>query len=166
MKSLLKFALIFIFIALSTNLHSQTRIACLPFQNMDGLMRLNILCYTLQDSVATALKEQDPGEKYFYIVPKDSIEQVLSELSLDPNSPQYASDLWKAVRKLNVEKVVMGNFNIEASRILISAYVYNARTKLRIPDYQATDIFKSEDKVMEAVPVIIKSLLPALKPKN
>jgi len=72
--------------------------------------------------------------------------------------------LWKAVKKLNVEKVVMGNFNLQAERILINAYIYNVRTKLAVPTYQARDIFKPEESVMEAVPTIIKRISPALKP--
>lgn len=156
------FAFIFLF---SSFLFAQTRVACLPFQNMDGLVRLNILSYNLQDSVSSALKLIDPEEKYYRIVPKDSIEQLLAEFNLDPTSPQYPSDLWKAVRKLNVEKVVMGNFNMQAERILINAYVYNARTKLADPTFQARDIFKAEDKVLESVNTIMKRILPALKPQ-
>ncbi len=166
MKCLSKFLLISLFFLVSGSLFSQTRIACLPFQNMDGLIRLNILSYNLQDSVANSLRQQDPEEKFYRIVPKDSIEQLLAEFNLDPTSPQYPSDLWKAISKLNVQKVVMGNFNLQAERILINAYVYNARTKLAIPNFQARDMFKAEDKVLEAVPVIVKRLLPAIKPEK
>lgn len=153
-----------LFLLFSTNLNSQTRIACLPFQNMDGLITLNLLSYQLQDSVVISLREIDPEEKYYRIVPKDSIEQLLAEFNLDPTSPQYPSDLWKAVSKLNVERVIMGNFNVQAERILINAYVYNVKTKMPLPTHQARDIFKSEQNVMQAVPVIIKRILPAIKP--
>ena len=157
---------VFVFVLLFTTItiSAQTRISCLPFQNMDGLLTLNLLSYQLQDSVSNSLKSADPEEKFYRIVPKDSIEQVLAEFNLDPTSPQYASDLWKAVKKLNVEKAIMGNFNVQADRILINAYIYNVKTKMALPNFQAKDIFKAEDKVMESVPVIIKRLLPALKP--
>lgn len=159
------FTLIAVLVILGSSAVSQTRIACLPFQNMDGLISLNLLSYQLQDSVSQSLKELDPEEKYYHIVPKDSIEQLLAEFSLDPTSPQFASDLWKAVKNLNVERVIMGNFNVQAERILINAYIYNVRTKMALPNFQARDIFKSEDKVMESVPIIIKRISPALKPQ-
>jgi TolB-like protein len=141
------------------------RVAVLPFQNQDGNMDLNIWSYKLQDSVAIDLRANDQDENVFRIVPIDSIEMILAEMNLDPNNPQYPSDVWKAVEKLNVDLVISGTFNFQANRILINAYVYDPKIKLADPRFQAKDIFKKPDAVMEAVPRIVKQLLPALKPQ-
>ena len=155
--------LVVITVLLSCNmLFSQTRIAILPFQNMDGNQKLNIISYHLQDSLLKALKALDPGEASYHIVPPDSIEMILSEMNLDPINPQYPTDMWKAVKNVNVSKVVTGNFNIQANRFLINAYIYDVVTKLPDIDYQARDIFKSEERVLEAVKIIVNRLKPGL----
>ena len=142
------------------------RLAVLPFQNRDGDLKLNIWSYKLQDSVFNALKEQDPEENYYHLVPMDSVEAILFQLNTDPTNPQFPSDMWKAVDSLNVKEVVSGNFNFEDEKFLINAYVFNVRLKLPNPRYQARDIFKREEVIMEAVPEIIESLIPALIPEN
>ncbi|MFP4529197.1 MAG: hypothetical protein ACLFQX_11645 [Candidatus Kapaibacterium sp.] len=141
---------------------AQTRITVLPFQNMDGKMELNIWSYKLQDSLTKSLHQLDPAEEHFHIIPADSVEMVLAELNLDPTNPQYASDMWKAVRMLNAEKVVTGNFNIRARKFLINAYVYDVRLRLPAQDHQARDIFKKEADIYESIPIIVESLKPAL----
>ncbi|MEJ5286448.1 MAG: hypothetical protein CH6_2233 [Candidatus Kapaibacterium sp.] len=141
---------------------SQLRIAVLPFQNMDGDLSLNLLSYQLQDSVAKLLHQYDSTQKYFVIIPADSIDFLVSQFNLDPTNPQYPTDMWKAVKMLNADAVISGTFNRKAERILINAYIYDVNTKLAYPDHQARDIFKPEDKVMEAVPIIVKKLLPGL----
>lgn len=141
---------------------AQVRITVLPFQNMDGELKLNLISYKLQDSLLKALKELDPDSKNFYLVPPDSVEQILSEMNLDPTNPQYPSDIWKAVERLHAQLVVSGNFNIQANRFLINGYVYDVNTKLPNLDYQARDIFKSEAKVLEAVKIIVLNIKPAL----
>ena len=164
-KSFLKCILFFAILIFSFNLAtSQVRIAVLPFQNMDGEMRLNIWCYKLQDSVTNALKEKDPTSKYFYIVPADSVEELVTGLNIDPTNPQYPSDVWKVIKAMNVQYVVMGNFNKQVKKILINAYIYNVRTKLPNNKYQARDIFLEEPTILESVPVIIKEIIPALIP--
>lgn len=141
---------------------SQIRVAVLPFQNMDGDLSLNILSYQLQDSVANLLRQFDSTQKHYIIIPSDSIDLLVSQFNLDPTNPQYPTDMWKAVKMLNANVVISGTFNRKAERILINAYIYDVKTKLAYPDYQARDIFKPEDKVMEAVPIIVKKLLPGL----
>jgi len=143
------------------NISAQTRIAVLPFTNMDGNARYNLWCYNLQDSIASEMRQQDYDENYFRIVPSDSVEYVLSEMNLDPASPQYLSDLWLAVKKLNVEHVISGNFKVQANRFLINAYIYNVATKIPLPDYQVRDIFKREERIYEAVPIIVRKLKQA-----
>jgi TolB-like protein len=141
---------------------AQIRVAVLPFQNMDGDLTLNVLSYKLQDSVANLLRQYDSTQKHFVIIPSDSIDLLVSQFNLDPTNPQYPTDMWKAVKLLNANAVISGTFNRKAERILINAYIYDVNTKLAYPDYQARDIFKPEDKVMEAVPIIVKKLLPGL----
>jgi len=141
---------------------AQIRVAVLPFQNMDGDLTLNILSYRLQDSVANLLRQYDSTQKHFVIIPSDSIDLLVSQFNLDPTNPQYPTDMWKAVKLLNANAVISGTFNRKAERILINAYIYDVNTKLAYPDYQARDIFKPEDNVMEAVPIIVKKLLPGL----
>jgi len=141
---------------------AQIRVAVLPFQNMDGDLTLNVFSYKLQDSVANLLRQYDSTQKHFVIIPSDSIDLLVSQFNLDPTNPQYPTDMWKAVKLLNVNAVISGTFNRKAERILINAYIYDVNTKLAYPDYQARDIFKPEDKVMEAVPIIVKKLLPGL----
>ena len=123
---------------------SQMRIAVLPFQNMDGAINLNVWSYKLQDSVSKLARELDPEEKLFRIVPSDSVEDILTQMNLDPTNPQYPSDMWKAVKLLNVNKVITGNFNTKNQRYLINAYIYDVRTKMANPTYQAKDKFKKE----------------------
>ena len=142
-SNLIILSLIIIF--LNVNLLSQTRIAVLPFQNMDGKIEKNIICYELQDSIFKELKLLDVESKFYYVVPADSVEDVLATLNLDPSNPQYTSDLWKAVKILNIKKVISGNFNIQGNKILLNAYIYDAKMKLADPKNQIRDIFKDED---------------------
>ncbi len=156
------FFVVFFFVCFYS-LFSQIRVAVLPFQNMDGDLSLNVLSYQLQDSVANLLREMDPEQKHYVIIPSDSIDFLVSQFNLDPTNPQYPTDMWKAVKMLNADAVVSGTFNRKAERVLINAYIYDVRTKLAYPDHQARDIFKPEDKVMEAVPIIVRKLLPGLQ---
>lgn len=142
---------------------SQIRVAVIPFQNIDGNMDLNIWCYTLQDTIAKALQEQDMEERYYRIIPQDTIDLILAESNLDPNNPQYASDMWETIKLLNAEKIITGNFDTRANRILLNVYIYDIRTKLYDPKNCAKDIFKPQDKLLETIPFIIKKLLPAFK---
>jgi TolB-like protein len=150
------------FVFSAAGLLAQTRIAVLPFQNMDGKMELNIWSYNLQDSLKSALHQLDPEAQHFYIVPSDSVELILADMNLDPTNPQYPSDMWKAVKMLGAEQVVTGNFNIRANKFLINAYVYNVKIKLPHPHHQARDIFKSEEEIYESIPMIVESLKPVL----
>lgn len=151
----------------SPNCFSQVkRIAFLPFQNMDGNFSLNIYCYQLQDSLSKAFLATDGESKYFHVVPADSVDLLLAEMNLDPNNPQYATDMWKAAKLLAVEYVITGNFNMQAKRLLINAYIYDVDTKLPDPDYQARDIFKKEEQVLAAVPIMLKNLIKFFIPAN
>ena len=158
--------LIFILLFLEIPSLAQTRIAVFPFMNKDGNLKLNIWCYKFQDSLTKALLRRDPDEKHYRIVPSDSIESLLAQMNLDPNNPQYQSDMWKAADTIHVKWVVMGNFNINGERFLIDCYAYNVKTKLANPKYQARDIFKKEEKVMESIEEIVDTILPLFIPQK
>ena len=64
MKKVLFYILIIFAINIS-NSKSQIRVAVLPFQNMDGKIEKNMICYDLQDSVYKLLSTKDPEHKYF-----------------------------------------------------------------------------------------------------
>lgn len=149
-----------VFVASAT---AQTRIAILPFQNMDGNIELNIHCYDLQEGLIEAFKAEDPESEHYYIIPADSIDAALAEINLDPLNPQYESDKWRVVENLKAKQVIFGNFNFDANRLLINAYIYNVKIKLAHPKYQAKNIFKAPEDVKEAIPIIVKKILPAIK---
>ncbi len=148
------------------NLSSQIRIAFFPFQNKDGDMKFQSWCYDLQDSLYLAFLELDPEGKYYEIIPPDSVELLLTEMNMDPANPQYETDMWTAAKKLNAKKVITGNFNYQAERYLINAYIYDVRTKLSHPQFQARNIFKSEERIYESIPEIVDALIPFFKKNN
>ena len=160
MRKLILIGLIF---ATSQILYSQTRVAVLPFQNMDGQIDYNILCYDLQEALTEALIEADDTGEEYYIVPSDSVEIVLAELNLDPSNPQYKSDLWKAVELLNIKKVVVGNFNKQSDKFLINTYIYDVKMRMAYPNYQAKDIFKTRENILESIEEIVPAIQPGLK---
>lgn len=151
----------FLLVALSSTF-GQTRIAVLPFQNHDGKDDFNIWCYDLQDSLTKALIAADPEGQSYYVVPIDSLEIALAEYNLDPANPQYFTDMWKAISKLNIKSVVSGSFIIEGGSILIKAALYDVKLKLPHPKYRATNIFKDIDKAFEAIDEIVKIVSPGL----
>ncbi len=141
---------------------AQIRIVCLPFENMDGNQKYNIYCYQLQDSIDKSLRLEDPEGIHYTIVALDSVETLLAEMNIDPTNPQYPSDMLKAVKMLNVQKIISGNFNVHANRMLINGYIYDIETNLPDLKNQARDIFKKEEQIMEAVPIILRKILPGL----
>lgn len=156
----------FIYQNLNAVVPGQVRVAILPFENADGRMDYNIWSYQLQDSLAKFLREKDPEEYNYRIVPIDSIEALLAEMNIDPANPQYPSDMWKVVDKLQCNKVITGNFNIQGGKFLLNAYIYIPELKLPDPRYQVKDIFKDLDKAYDAVPIIGKKLRPAILSPN
>ena len=151
-----------IFLGAVVSSFSQKRIAVLPFQNMDGKFEFNEWCYSLQDSLSKVLSSADPEELAYRIVPADSVEAALADLNLDPANPQYFTDMWKAIAKLNVKKVVCGSFIVEGGSMLIKAAVYDVKLKLPHPKHQATNIFKDLDKAFEAIEEISNVVRPGM----
>lgn len=158
-----KIIIVLALLLVSVPLLSQTRVAVLPFQNMDGNIDYNILCYDLQESLTAALIDADDTGEEYYIVPADSVEMVLSELNLDPSNPQYKSDLWKAVQMLNIKKVVVGTFNKQSDKFLMNTYIYDVKMRMAYPNNQAKDIFKTREQILEAIPEIVSAIQPGLK---
>ncbi len=156
------FVLMVIFLMTLNAAISQNRIAVLPFQNMDGKFEYNQWCYSLQDTLSKALLQADQNEQNYRIVPADSVEAALADLNLDPANPQYFTDMWKAIAKLNGKTVVCGAFIIESGSILIKAAVYDVKLKLPHPKYQATNIFKDIDKAYEAIEEILNVVRPGM----
>ncbi|MEN6295926.1 MAG: hypothetical protein ABFD61_07355 [Chloroherpetonaceae bacterium] len=167
-----KFSVIFVLSFVFCNCFSysqpsgQIRVAVLPFENADGRMEFNTWSYKIQDSLTKYLKARDSEEYNYCVVPMDSIEAVLAEMNIDPTSPEYESDMWKAVEKLKCSRVIMGNFNVRGGKFLINCYIYIVDYKLADPRYQVKDIFKDMDKIYEAVPEIGNKLRPALLEKT
>lgn len=154
-------AALFVFLTISFRAYSQERIAVLPFRNMDGLISLTPLCTKLADTVAAELIKADPQKKFIYVVPSDSVNEVLASLNLDPQNPQYDSDMWKAVAQLKINRVVSGLFNVQGDKLLVNAYVYEVATKLPDPTNQAKNLFKPKDQIMEIIPKLMKKIIPA-----
>ncbi len=163
MKTVFALFVLFIF---SSVLFAQQNIAVLPFSNLDGEFSHNQWCYELQDSVAKELKALDPEEKFYKIIPVESINEILDELNIDANNPLFDAEKWNVVKSaseydLVIDKVISGTFRIVAKRYLINSYIYHPASQLTDPDYQAKDIFKKEDNIFEAAPVIAKRLSKA-----
>ncbi len=142
-------------------LWAQTRLAVLPFRNMDGDLRYNQWCYRFADSVAALLAAADTTQQHYVLVPRDSLELVLGELNLDPTTPQYDSDIWKAARLLGAEKVITGNFNLLPGKILLNAYLYDVRTQRE--EAAARNLYRAEAKADELSRIVVERLMPHLR---
>ncbi len=145
---------------LSLSCFSQTRIAVMPLDNMDGKLDKNVWCYNMQDTLYKELLKADPEHKFYIVVPPDSIEDELAKLNLDPANPQYKSDVWKALANLKIKKVVLGNFNLKGEKFLMNFYIYDVKMKLADPTNQIRDLFKDEKDLYLTVPEIMNAILP------
>ena len=148
------------FIFSYVSLFSQDKVVVLPFINSDGKLEKQNICYELQDSLYKSLELLE--NKNFELIPIMDVETALADLNIDPSNPQYKSDMWKACKILNVNKVVTVNFNFEAGKFLVNAYIYDVRMKMPNPKYQAKDIFKTNEAYMSSIPEILDALKPAL----
>lgn len=151
--------LVLIFIT-SISAFSQEKIVVLPFINSDGKLDNQNICYELQDSLYIELENLE--DKNFELISIMEVETTLADLNIDPSNPQYKSDMWKACKLLNATKVVTGNFNFEAGKFLVNAYIYDVRMRLPNPNHQAKDIFKETNDYMSCIEDILNALKPAL----
>lgn len=161
MRHLRIFTVLFVVVCAFNSSFGKVRIAVFPFNNQTGIIEQNIWCYDLQDTIYKALVVADPANQYYDLVPIDSVEMLLAEMNLDPNNPQYMTDMWKVAKLLNVSKVISGTFNIRAERYLMNTFIYDVRTKMPHPKFKSVDHFKKEADVFEAIPIMINDLLPA-----
>lgn len=149
-----------------TSVSAQERVGVFPFRNMDGQIEYNIWCARLSDSLAIAMQNEDSLHAVFYIVPSDTVAEILAEMNLDPSNPQYESDKWKAAERLGISRVISGNFNIQSGgKMSLNAYIYDVGTKLPDGVNQAKNLYREINKALETIPRMVKKLLPALKPQ-
>lgn len=146
-----------LFFLLSLGAWAQVRLAVLPFRNMDGDLRYNLWCYRFADSVTALLQQADTAQRHYVLVPRDSLEIVLGELNIDPTTPQYDSDIWKAAQLLRADKVLTGNFNLLPGKILVNAYIYDVRTKRE--EAQARNLYRTEEQADELSGLIVQRLV-------
>ena len=144
---------------------AQPRVVVLPFRNMSHDIQYNSWNYQFADSLRSALLESDPAGASYTVVPADSVELALADLNLDPNNPQYESDMWKAVRNLKAQKAVQGNFQLRGDRVLINCYIYDMESMLADETNQAKDIYKTPTTFLEAIRPIVKRIRPGLSPQ-
>lgn len=156
------FSSIFLILLFAVPAQSQIRLAVMPFQNMDGDAAYDHWCSDISDSLAIEIASADPDEYNYRIVPSDSIRLVLKELNYDPKDPNHMTTMWKAMEILKIERVITGNFNVQAGKLLINAYVYYTELKLAHPKYQVKNLFKTEDQVLSVIPLIHKKLRQAI----
>ena len=150
-----------LFLFLSAAASSQIRIAILPFSNLDGNADYNRYCYDIQDSLTKAFEEVDAEKKFIEIISFDEVDNAMSDMNLDANTPNFDGEKWKVLEILECDRVISGTFRFVGGRFVINAYIYYPETRISDQDYQAKDIFKREEKIMEAVPVIVRRLSKA-----
>lgn len=151
----------FLFLVIAIAIQSQPRVTVFPFNNVNGKLEENIWSYELRDSLETALKILDPNEEHFVMIPAEEVDVALASVNFDPSNPQWESDMWKVAEELGADKVILGNFDINANRYLINAYIIHVKTKLRDPN-QARDIFKKQEDIFDSIPIIVRSIKPGL----
>jgi hypothetical protein len=152
---------VLIFLFFSVAIFSQIKIAVLPFSNLDGNIDYNKYCYDIQDSLTKAFQVLDPEKRHIEIVSLDEVNNAMIDLNLDANTPNFDGEKWKVLEILKCDRVISGTFRIVGERFLINSYIYYSETKISDQTYQAKDIFKKEDKIMDAVPLIVKKLSKA-----
>lgn len=145
------------------SLVGQVRVAVLPIKNLDGNMQLLTYSYAIADSLRVLLSAHPEHGKQFSVLPADTMEQALAEFNLDPSSPQFESDLWRGIAKLNCKYAITGSFEITGGRMVLNLYVYDVATKLADQTHAARNLFKAPDKIFEVLPIAVKKLVPALR---
>jgi len=142
---------------------AQVRVAVLPIKNLDGNMLLLTYSYAIADSLRAHLLAHPDHGRQFVVIPADSMEQALAEFNLDPNSPQFESDIWRAVAKLNCSRAITGSFEITGGRMVLNLYAYDVTTKLADQTHAARNLFKAPEHIFDVIPLAVKKLVPALK---
>ncbi|MCX6156163.1 MAG: hypothetical protein NT007_18595 [Candidatus Kapabacteria bacterium] len=153
-----KLSFLVFFFFLTVTAFSQIRVTVIPFINTSGNMKFNKFNLMLQDSLQKSFIAKFNGTEKTVFVPFDSVEAVLTGMNVDPSNPQYLSDMWKAIKKLNIQKVVSGDFNYEADKFLINASIIKVSSKLPDNIFKVQDLFYNEDKIFDCIKVIVDGL--------
>ena len=149
------------FLFFSVVIYSQTKIAILPFSNLDGNADYNKYCYEIQDSLTKAFQKVDAENKFIDVLSLEEVDNAMIDLNLDANTPNFDGEKWKVLQILKCDRVISGTFRIVGERFVVNAYIYYPETKISDQTHQAKDIFKKEDKILEVIPVIVKRLSKA-----
>ncbi|GBD04626.1 hypothetical protein HRbin20_00192 [bacterium HR20] len=152
-----------VLVACSIAAGAQVRVAVLPIKNLDGNMQLLTYSYAIADSLRGLLERHELHGKQFVVIPADSMEQALAEFNLDPSSPQFESDLWRAIAKLHCTYAITGSFEITGGRMVLNLYAYDVATKLADQTHAARNLFKAPEQIFDVLPIAVKRLVPALK---
>ncbi len=152
-----------VLIASVLSLSAQVRVAVLPIKNLDGNLQLLTYSYAIADSLRALLAEHPEHGKTFVVIPADTMEQALAEFNLDPTSPQFESDLWRAIAKLNCAYAITGSFEITGGRMVLNLYAYDVKTKLADQTNAARNLFKTPENIFQVLPIAVRKLVPALK---
>ncbi len=152
-----------VLIASVLSLSAQVRVAVLPIKNLDGNLQLLTYSYAIADSLRALLAEHPEHGKTFVVIPPDTMEQALAEFNLDPTSPQFESDLWRAIAKLNCAYAITGSFEITGGRMVLNLYAYDVKTKLADQTNAARNLFKTPENIFQVLPIAVRKLVPALR---
>jgi hypothetical protein len=137
------------------------KIAILPYSNLDGNFDLNQYCYQLQDSLTKAFDAIDPEHQKIVVIPVSTVNAALTAQGIDANTPTFDTDKWNIVPALQVDRIISGNFRITSKRFLINSYIYYPDNQMQDPDFRAKDIFKKEEAIFDAIPMIVRQLSKA-----
>ncbi|MCX7930530.1 MAG: hypothetical protein N2663_07410 [Chlorobi bacterium] len=159
----MKSSLLFTLVTAAVAATAQVRVAVLPIKNLDGNMRLLTYSYAIADSLRTLFMHHPDHGTGFTVIPADTMEQALAEFNLDPTSPQFESDLWRAIARLNCKYAITGSFEVTGGRMVLNLYAYDVTTKLADPTNAARNLFKAPEYIFEVLPTAVKKLVPALK---
>ena len=149
------------FLFFSVVVCSQTKIAILPFSNLDGNADYNKYCYEIQDSLTKAFLNVDAEKKIIDVLSLEEVDNAMSDMNLDANAPNFDGEKWRVLEILQCDRVISGTFRVVGERFVVNAYIYYPATRVSDLVHQAKDIFKREDKILEVVPVITRRLSKA-----
>ncbi len=150
-----------IFLIFNVALFSQIKIAILPFSNLDGNSDYNKYCYEIQDSLTKAFLEVDIEKKFIDVLSLEEVDNAMSDMNLDANAPNFDGQKWNVLEILKCDRVISGTFRVVGERFVINSYIYYPETRISDQTHQAKDIFKKEEKILEAIPVIVRKLSKA-----
>ncbi len=154
-KGLLAVGAGLLLVGITVAVNAQVRIAVLPFQNLHGLVDYNELCYTLADSLAKALQQEQ--NQHFVVIHPDTVDLAVLEVNLNPDNPQFLSDRWIVAAKLGADKVITGTLNVRYGKVFVNVYVYDMKTKKA--EFQLRNLYRSQKQYLALVGRIVPKLV-------